>query len=91
MLAPACPHAAVPRRPQHQANAAGARKAPTSGGSTATWRTSSRMLAAPVLERMLPIWLRMNNTGISRFDFLDHESTMIFHNHVGHLPAHLIT
>jgi len=34
-------------------------KALTSGGSKATWRTRARMLPAPVLSRMLPIWVRM--------------------------------
>jgi hypothetical protein len=29
------------------------------GGRTATWRTSARMLSAPVFWRMLPIWLRI--------------------------------
>jgi 2,3-bisphosphoglycerate-dependent phosphoglycerate mutase len=38
-----------------------------------------------------PFWLRMNNTGISRFDFHLKEHAIVFHNAIHHLPAQLIT
>ena len=50
---------AVRREPAaRSASRAWRRSTPLTGGSTATWRTSARMLSAPVLARMLPIWLR---------------------------------
>jgi 2,3-bisphosphoglycerate-dependent phosphoglycerate mutase len=38
-----------------------------------------------------PLWLRMNNTGISRFDFGEREFALVFHNLITHLPARLVT
>lgn len=38
-----------------------------------------------------PLWLHMNNTGISRFDFGERENTLVFHNQLAHLPPDLIT
>jgi 2,3-bisphosphoglycerate-dependent phosphoglycerate mutase len=51
-----------------------------------------RFMAAVLgLEEIKPMWFRMNNTGITRIDFRNEENTLVFHNHVSHLPAHLLT
>jgi 2,3-bisphosphoglycerate-dependent phosphoglycerate mutase len=42
-------------------------------------------------EDTRPVWLRMNNTGVSRFDFREKEHALVFHNTINHLPARLVT
>jgi 2,3-bisphosphoglycerate-dependent phosphoglycerate mutase len=48
---------------------------------------------ARIMERedTRPVWLRMNNTGVSRFDFMEKEHAIVFHNTINHLPARLVT
>ena len=43
------------------------------------------------IEHTRPVWLHMDNTGISRFDFRENETALIYHNATQHLPARLIT
>lgn len=51
-----------------------------------------RFMAATLgLEEIKPMWFRMNNTGITRIDFRNEEYTLVYHNHITHLPLSLIT
>ena len=51
-----------------------------------------RFIAAVLgLEVIKPMWFRMNNTGITRIDFRNEETTLVFHNHITHLPANIVT
>jgi 2,3-bisphosphoglycerate-dependent phosphoglycerate mutase len=43
------------------------------------------------LERIKPVWFLMNNTGITRVEFYADETTLVFHNFVGHLTPELIS
>ena len=51
-----------------------------------------RFMAAILgLEEIKPLWFRMNNTGITRIDFRNDDNQLVYHNHITHLPANLIT
>jgi len=36
-------------------------------------------------------WLSLNNTAISRVDFLESEVRLVYHNRLDFLPSHLVT
>lgn len=41
------------------------------------------------LESLRPLWFRMHNAGISRFDFETENTVLVFHNFVSYLPPDL--
>lgn len=43
------------------------------------------------LEKIKPVWFLMNNTGMTRIDFSSNDTTVVFHNFVGHLDQLLIS
>jgi 2,3-bisphosphoglycerate-dependent phosphoglycerate mutase len=43
------------------------------------------------IEKIQPVWFRLFNCGITRFDFVGGDQVVVFHNNVAHLGKDLIT
>jgi hypothetical protein len=43
------------------------------------------------LERRDGFWFLMNNTAITRFDFKEDETVLVYQNQTSHLPPDLVT
>ena len=49
-------------------------------------------LAAVIgIEKLQPVWFRLFNCAITRFDFIGEDQVVVYHNYVAHLARDLIT